>query len=152
MQKQLSGVLILGLKTSKSIPSSFQKVLKVIIEVYFYCYKLIQRFRVTSLFTGQYTTGYYGTITVIYWSVNNWLLWHSYRCYIVSQRISILLLGSDEVSSHNLQLGFFRFWREPQPIVLCQYSLHHIETRQIQHYVLKVEGPSYLFKYILFTF
>ena len=24
-------------------------------------YKLIQRFRVTSLFTGQYTTGYYGT-------------------------------------------------------------------------------------------
>ena len=24
------------------------------------CYKRIQRFRVTSLFTGEYTTGYYG--------------------------------------------------------------------------------------------
>ena len=31
------------------------------------------------------------------------------------------------------QFGFFRFWREPQPIVLCQHSLHHIETRQIQY-------------------
>ena len=27
------------------------------------CYKLIQRFGVTGLFTGQYTTGYYGTFT-----------------------------------------------------------------------------------------
>ena len=27
------------------------------------CYKLIQRFRVTGLFTDQYTTGYYGTFT-----------------------------------------------------------------------------------------
>ena len=54
----------------------------------------------------------------IYWSVHNWLLWHNYRCYIVSHRISILSLGSNEVSSHNLQLGFFRFSREPQPIVL----------------------------------
>ena len=35
----------------------------------------------------------------IYWSVHNWLLWHNYRCYIVSHRISILLLGSEEVSS-----------------------------------------------------
>ena len=31
-------------------------------------------------------------------------------------------------------LASYRFWREPQPIVLCQYSLHHIETRQIQQY------------------
>ena len=29
------------------------------------CYKLIQRFRVTGLFTGQYTTDYYGTFTDI---------------------------------------------------------------------------------------
>ena len=28
-----------------------------------YCYKLIQRFRVTGLITGQYTTGYFGTFT-----------------------------------------------------------------------------------------
>ena len=28
-----------------------------------YCYKLIRRFRVTGLFTGQYTTAYCGTIT-----------------------------------------------------------------------------------------
>ena len=27
------------------------------------CYKLIQRFGVTGLFTGQFTTGYYGTFT-----------------------------------------------------------------------------------------
>ena len=27
------------------------------------CYKLIQMFRVTGLFTGQYTIGYYGTFT-----------------------------------------------------------------------------------------
>ena len=27
------------------------------------CYKLIQRFRVTGLIAGQYTTGYYGTLT-----------------------------------------------------------------------------------------
>ena len=27
------------------------------------CYKLIQRFRVTGLFAGKYTTGYYGTFT-----------------------------------------------------------------------------------------
>ena len=27
------------------------------------CYTLIQRFRVTGLFAGQYTTGYYGTFT-----------------------------------------------------------------------------------------
>ena len=29
------------------------------------CYKLIQRFRVTGLFAGQYTTGYYGTFTEV---------------------------------------------------------------------------------------
>ena len=29
-----------------------------------FCYKLIQRFMVTCLFIGQYTTGYYGTITI----------------------------------------------------------------------------------------
>ena len=28
-----------------------------------YCYKLIKRFRVTGLFTGQYTSVYCGTIT-----------------------------------------------------------------------------------------
>ena len=31
--------------------------------IWYSCYKLIQRFRVTGLFTGQYTTGYYGTFT-----------------------------------------------------------------------------------------
>ena len=35
---------------------------------YYLCYKLVQRFRVTCLFTGQYTTKAYGTITdVIYY-------------------------------------------------------------------------------------
>ena len=33
-----------------------------------HCYKLIQRFRVTFLFTGLYTTGYYGTITDVLFS------------------------------------------------------------------------------------
>ena len=31
--------------------------------IFKYCYKLIQRFRVTCLFTGQCTTKTYGTIT-----------------------------------------------------------------------------------------
>ena len=30
-----------------------------------FCYKIIQRFMVTGLFTGQYTTGYYRTFTDI---------------------------------------------------------------------------------------
>ena len=30
--------------------------------LFFICYKSVQRFRVTCLFTGQYDTGEYGTI------------------------------------------------------------------------------------------
>ena len=38
---------------------------------YSYCYKLVQRFMVTCLFTGQYITKAYGTFTDVIYS--EWL-------------------------------------------------------------------------------
>ena len=75
---------------------------------------------------------------VCVWWWGWWWWWWCYcykLSYIGNHRISILLLGSDEVSSHNHLAWHLWFWREPQPIVLCQYFLHHIETRQIQYYI-----------------
>ena len=76
------------------------------------CYKLIQRFRLTGLFAGQYITKLHGTITGVI-----------YNCWISFAE------GLGEVSAHSFSFGIIRFWRELMPLFFVQLSLHQVETR-----------------------
>ena len=78
------------------------------------CYKSVQSFRVTCLFTGQYNTKGYGIIT----DVKQWISF---------------LFGSKNYSSHNYLAWLLGFVGNHSLLLFVQYCHHHIETRQIQY-------------------
>ena len=78
-----------------------------------YCYKLVQGFRVTCLFTGQYNTKGYDMITDVIQLLAGWI-----EVSILPQSL-VWLLGF----GGNHSLLFF-----------VQYFRHHIKTRQIHYY------------------
>ena len=67
--------------------SQYQEFFQAFYKYKYFCYKLVQSFRVTCLFIGQYNTKGYDKITAADW-------------------ISFLLVGSRNYSSNNLQFGF----------------------------------------------
>ena len=80
------------------------------------CYKLVQGFRVTCLFTCQYNTKGYDMIIDV-----------KYSCWLDQ-----LLLGWIEVSLLPQSLVWFLgFGCNHSLLFFVQYSRHHIETRQI---------------------